>query len=867
MFKKCRVFLLFIITVMISVVCTKTMHVNADSVSDLNGTLPGTDINWQYTDDCKTLTISGGSLKNFKVEDESSWNWYNDSLYHMSVRKVIITGKIKDATTLSMMFKGFSFLEEIDISNIDTCNVTNMSSMFDGCYRLKKIELGDFDTSKVTDMGSMLYNCQKLEDIDLTKFDTHNVKIMRRMFDLCENLDLADVKNWDVSNAEDISLMFYNCDKLEYVKDFNWDTSKVKDMSALFSTCKNLKSIDISAWDMSQVTNIKSMFRSNPELEEVRLPVIDDVKFDSLNCLFYNCSKIEKIDLSMWNIENIYEINYAFRYCGKLKRIYVSKDWNITCDLVYRWYVFDGCGSLTGGFGTLYSDVNDKSDYEMARIDKEGRPGYFTQIISGITIEDLEVPQSGNELDKNIVIKESGCILSDYGIKYYINNDEKNGIAEYNSAYTIKIGVKILDDYIFKNVLDASINGKEALIENQEDGTYIITYTFEKTSDKYLFEAGSFDKTVRYNDESFKNDTIDIKNLGLFEDINSDGERRYGISVPITGGGSAELLDDNNLKIIMAGKFLVTLYVSETFSHRAGEKTVTLTVLKADGEGYVKINDIKVGELPEPKVFSNTNEISRVLYEYGDSEQGAFTSKIPTSAGTYYVRALLPGNDLYNECVTKPVKFEIKEDPYIITAEQEKKNVLDLNAGLKIDQKGSYINVRWGSVPDADIYEVYAAYCGKVFRNKPEVTTKKNSAKIKKINGKKLDLKKNFKLYVVSYKVIDGGKITLGKTITGHVVGRKNKKYTNAKNIKLAKSNVSLKPGGKYKIKAKTILVDKKKKQLTNAHANEFRYSTSDSTVATVDNKGKIYAVNAGQCYVYVYSRNGYSKKIAVTVE
>ena len=49
---------------------------------------------------------------------------------------------------------------------------------------------------------------------------------------------------------------------------------------------------------------------------------------------------------------------------------------------------------------------------------------------------------------------------------------------------------------------------------------------------------------------------------------------------------------------------------------------------------------------------------------------------------------------------------------------------------------------------------------------------------IKKLNNKKLDLKKNLKLYLVAYDK-DGNKI--GKTLAAHIAGKNNKKYTNPK--------------------------------------------------------------------------------------
>ena len=194
---------------------------------------------------------------------------------------------------------------------------------------------------------------------------------------------------------------------------------------------------------------------------------------------------------------------------------------------------------------------------------------------------------------------------------------------------------------------------------------------------------------------------------------------------------------------------------------------------------------------------------------------------------------------------------------------------LAMNAGYKIDQKGSKINIKWGKVKEADGYDVYVAYCGKKFGKPVKTITNngKTSVKVSKIKGKKIKLKKNFKVYIASYKVIDGNKVVLGKTITGHVVGRKNVKYTNVKKIKLSKSKYTVKVGKTKKIKAKTVLVYKSKKQLTNAHAKEFRYATSNKKIAKVSKKGKIKGIAKGTCIIYVYARNGYAKKVKVTVE
>ena len=193
---------------------------------------------------------------------------------------------------------------------------------------------------------------------------------------------------------------------------------------------------------------------------------------------------------------------------------------------------------------------------------------------------------------------------------------------------------------------------------------------------------------------------------------------------------------------------------------------------------------------------------------------------------------------------------------------------ISINAGLKVSQSGKKVTVKWGKVSKADRYVVYAAYCG------PDKCTKikalsggKTSMTFTKLNGSKLNLKKNVKVYVVAYRKVNGKETKLARSITAHIVGTKNTKYTNVKKIKLSKSKYTLKVNKTATIKAKIVLVDKKKKQLSDSHAPEFRYASSNTKVATVNKNGKITAVKKGTCYIYVYAKNGYAKKVKVTVK
>ena len=179
-------------------------------------------------------------------------------------------------------------------------------------------------------------------------------------------------------------------------------------------------------------------------------------------------------------------------------------------------------------------------------------------------------------------------------------------------------------------------------------------------------------------------------------------------------------------------------------------------------------------------------------------------------------------------------------------------------AGSGAQTSNGQVKISWNAMSEADGYQIYVSLCNG-----------KNSYKMlkdtKTLNGtiKNLDNTKSYKFYVVAYKNVDGKKVRISKSMVYHVT-LADGKYTNVKAIKVPKSTYTLDIGEKKKLTAKSVKEDKTKKLLE--HAQEFRYYSSDASIAVVSKNGEIKAKKPGSCIIYIVANNGVVKKVKVTV-
>lgn len=101
---------------------------------------------------------------------------------------------------------------------------------------------------------------------------------------------------------------------------------------------------------------------------------------------------------------------------------------------------------------------------------------------------------------------------------------------------------------------------------------------------------------------------------------------------------------------------------AEHYNNKTGSNKITIT--KATNyftSGGVMIESINKGGTLNPNA---TSKYGTPYYEYSSSYNGTYTTKEPTEAGIYYVRAVVKGTNEYTEIISEPVAFFI-EDPTI----------------------------------------------------------------------------------------------------------------------------------------------------------------------------------------------------------
>ena len=179
------------------------------------------------------------------------------------------------------------------------------------------------------------------------------------------------------------------------------------------------------------------------------------------------------------------------------------------------------------------------------------------------------------------------------------------------------------------------------------------------------------------------------------------------------------------------------------------------------------------------------------------------------------------------------------------------------------------MTIAWEKTKGANGYDIFFSRCNHDDKKLPtKIVATVNGNNVSSWTATGLKAGVTYKACVKAY-VMKGGKKQYVKSsplMHAYTAGA-SKKHCNAKSVKVNKTNVSIKKGKTFKLKAKVKKLKKGKTLMPKCHVAKVRYLSTDTSIATVSKKGKIKGVKKGTCYVYAYAHNGVFKKVKVTVK
>jgi len=310
---------------------------------------------WDINDEGQ-LTIHAGTLAT------GQGNWIDNQA---SIKSVYVEKDVVAARDSNHLFANLAKATTIDISNLNTSNVTDFSGMFS--FKEKAtvgsaetsaltsiIGLNTLDTTKATNMGSMFQNAYKMESIDVSSFNTAQVTKFSSMFAMGTNnlgalKQIIGLEEWDTTKGEIFTSMFKGNPKLTNLDVSHFKTINAISMSNMFNGLKALTELDVSGFVTSKVTDMSSMFADDIKVSKLDMSTFDTSSVIDMNSMFINCpadliglkgfktgqvttmnrtfsgtSITNTDDIADWDTSHVTDVNGMFYKCTKLIKVDIS---------------------------------------------------------------------------------------------------------------------------------------------------------------------------------------------------------------------------------------------------------------------------------------------------------------------------------------------------------------------------------------------------------------------------------------------------------------------------------------------------------------------------------------------------------------
>lgn len=341
------------------------------------------DFTFTVDEDNKTIILSEykGSSDSVTVAaeyeiDGQSYTTVLDSMTVFIKNVSIKSVKICDGVTflnnsMKALFRECTSLNSVDLTGVDTSEISDFSYMFYKCGNIKSLDVTGFVTENAATIRSMFYYCSALTSITgLDTWNTSNVTEMNFVFYYCSSLKTLDLSAFTTGNATTFRSLFCYCSALTAINGVeNFNTSNITDFSYMFYGCSSLKTIDVSNYDTSNSEAFRAFVYNCTSLTSITgLDNLNTEKATDLSFMFYNCTGIKTLDLSSFDTSSVTSIRGIFSGCNHLSTITGLSDWN-TSSLEDMSYAFN---NVANALSASTQVIIDMSRWDLDQIKTNG---------------------------------------------------------------------------------------------------------------------------------------------------------------------------------------------------------------------------------------------------------------------------------------------------------------------------------------------------------------------------------------------------------------------------------------------------------------------------------------------------------------
>ena len=351
-----------------------------------------TDFSSFISDSTKLTTLE--NIDKIKLNSAVNTNHMFYNLPSLDFKDFIEHIESENITNASYMFyRTKSSQNTILPTTFKTHNISNMQSMFSG-FMTPSLDISNMQFDSVTTMEEMLSGITidsheiSLDDYNYSAkqiiwpagtINAPNLVSLRGLYKGQHYLDKAVFPKMNTTVLTDLSFIFSSfTNSLTKLDLTGLDTSHVETVESMFAGTQFTLDVPTKiSFDTSNVRNMHNMFyyaRSSDGLLDLSDLNVSNVT-DMSNLVYYTW--IVTVDLTGWDTRNVTDMTEMFYDSNYITTIYASESF-VTTNVTKseRIFYMDYGGAFVGGNGTTFTG---SEDITYARIDKPGKPGFFTK--------------------------------------------------------------------------------------------------------------------------------------------------------------------------------------------------------------------------------------------------------------------------------------------------------------------------------------------------------------------------------------------------------------------------------------------------------------------------------------------------------